>query len=179
MAGMGGVNPVSDVGAGLQVGGDVGAMVAGFFAEKGNDAAEKVKAAIGKAQRDSAINKGMDTANGEMIQEGANATVPPNGSLYKMLAAAGAKGNTQAAELARAVQTGKLTSQQLAGVKDFLGQQKQALGAQAGGGGVNDDSVNMVLVQMAFQEYNNAINGLSSAAKSTGDSKKSITDRMQ
>jgi hypothetical protein len=105
--------------------------------------------------------------------------VPPNGALKNLLAGAAAQGNTEAAELAAAVGTGKLNADQVAGVQSYLNAQKTALGNGGGGGGVNDDSVNMTLVQIAFQEFNNAINGGSAAAKSTGDSKKSITDRMQ
>lgn len=173
------INPVSSSWASVDAGGDVGALVNAFFAQKGNEAAQKVKAAIGKAQRDSAINKGMDAAKNEVVQNGGEASVAPGGSLYKLLSSAGQKGNRQARELAAAVASGKLDSGQLAGVNSFLNDQKTAMGNAGGGGGVNDDSVNMTLVQIAFQEFNNAINGGSAAAKSTGDSKKSITDRMQ
>ena len=46
------------------------------------------------------------------------------------------------------------------------------------GRAINDDSINLTLVQLSLQEFNNAVNGGSSSGKAIGDQKKSITDRF-
>lgn len=43
---------------------------------------------------------------------------------------------------------------------------------------VEDDSVRSLMVQLALQNFNNAINGGSASAKSIHDTKKSVTDRI-
>jgi hypothetical protein len=151
-------------------------MTALFFAQRAQEAKENLKDAIGKAQRDAKINKQLDALEKGMTTNKEGVTV------YDKEAVVSVDGNTLdpyefdqrdnlAADPNAAPDEGWFDAEEKAGfqraIEDFRSDNN-----------VQDDQINMVLVQMAKQEFDSAINGLSQSAKATGDNKKSITDRF-
>lgn len=168
------------VGAGAGAGGDVGEMAMLFFAQRAADAKENLKGAIGKAKRDAAINKNTSAVENSIVtKDGGKAAVDKNSAAYKQWQGmangsipASADQKAQARALIASVnQDGTLGAEEQAQAKSLSTKAAQSSGAQ-------DDSINMVLVQLALQEFNNAVNGASASQKSIGDTKKSTTDRL-
>jgi hypothetical protein len=151
-------------------------MTALFFAQRAQEAKENLKDAIGKAQRDAKINKQLDALEKGMVtdKEG-QTTFDKEGSVSvdgNTLDPYGFDQRDNLASNPNAVDSdGKYNAEEKAGfqraIEDFRSDNN-----------VQDDQINMVLVQMAKQEFDSAINGLSQSAKATGDNKKSITDRF-